>query len=64
MSGVFNPTVAWITLRATLSRKRALLFAIPAVILIVFTVLLKAGTRRPAVALDVLGTSGSRSCSR
>ena len=27
MSGLFNPTVAWITLRATLSRKRALLFA-------------------------------------
>ena len=31
MSGLFNPTVAWITLRATLSRKRALLFALPAV---------------------------------
>ena len=30
MSALFNPTVAWITLRATLSRKRALLFALPA----------------------------------
>ena len=38
MSGLFNPTVARITLRATLSRKRALLFALPAAILIVFTV--------------------------
>src|SRR5947209_3137421 len=32
MSGLVNPTVARITLRATLSRKRALLFAIPALI--------------------------------
>ena len=42
MSGLFNPTVAWITTRATLGRKRALLFAIPAVVLIVVTVALKA----------------------
>ena len=42
MSALFNPTVAWITLRATLSRKRALLFALPAAILILLTVALKA----------------------
>jgi ABC-2 type transport system permease protein len=39
---VFNPTVAQITLRATLSRRRALLFLLPAVILIVVTALLRA----------------------
>jgi ABC-2 type transport system permease protein len=59
MSGVFNPTVAWITTRATLGRKRALLFAIPAVILIVVTVALKAGRppSRPWPS-HVLGTFG------
>jgi len=59
MSGLFNPTVAWITLRATLSRKRALLFALPAVILILFTVALKAS--RPPMRpwpSHVLGTFG------
>jgi len=59
MSGLFNPTVAWITTRATLGRKRALLFAIPAVILIVITVALKAGRppSRPWPS-HVLGTFG------
>jgi ABC-2 type transport system permease protein len=59
MSGLFNPTVAWITLRATLSRKRALLFALPAVILIVFTLALKAShaPMRPWPS-HVLGTFG------
>jgi ABC-2 type transport system permease protein len=59
MSGWFNPTVAWITLRATLSRKRALLFALPAVILILFTVALRAS--RPPMRpwpSHVLGTFG------
>ena len=59
MSGLFNPTVAWITLRATLSRKRALLFALPAVILILFTLALKAS--RPPMRpwpSHVLGTFG------
>ena len=59
MSGLFNPTVAWITLRATLSRKRALLFALPAVILILLTVALKAS--RPPMRpwpSHVLGTFG------
>jgi ABC-2 type transport system permease protein len=59
MSGLFNPTVAWITMRATLSRKRAVLFALPAVILILFTVALKA-SRPPARPWPshVLGTFG------
>ena len=59
MSGLFNPTVAWITTRATLGRRRALLFAIPAAILIVITIALKAGRPpdRPWPS-HVLGTFG------
>src|ERR1700745_2190340 len=59
MSALFNPTVALITLRATLSRKRALFFALPAVILILFTVALKASRAplRPWPS-HVLGTFG------
>jgi len=59
MSGLFNPTVARITTRATLGRRRALLFAIPAVVLIVLTLALRA-TRPPARPWPshVLGTFG------
>ncbi len=59
MSSLFNPTVAWITTRATLGRRRALLFAIPAVILIVVTVALRAShpPSRPWPS-HVLGTFG------
>ena len=59
MSGLFNPTVAWITTRATMGRRRALLFAIPAVILIAVTAALKAGRppSRPWPS-HVLGTFG------
>src|SRR6476660_10028389 len=56
---MFNTTVASITLRATLSRRRALLFALPAVILILFTLALKAS--HPPMRLwpsHVLGTFG------
>jgi ABC-2 type transport system permease protein len=42
MSAYFNPTVAAITIRATLGRKRAFLFAVPAVILIALTLVLRA----------------------
>ncbi len=58
-SALFNPTVAWITTRATLGRKRALLFALPAVILIVLTLALKA-SRPPARPWPshLLGTFG------
>ena len=56
---MFNPTVAAITVRATLSRRRALLFALPAVVLIVFTLLLKGShpASRPWPS-HVLGTFG------
>src|SRR5512135_198558 len=56
---MFNTTVAWITLRATLSRRRALLFALPAMILILLTVALKAShpPMRPWPS-HVLGTFG------
>jgi ABC-2 type transport system permease protein len=56
---LFNPTVAWITTRATLGRRRALLFAIPAVVLILVTVVLKAShpPSRPWPS-HVLGTFG------
>ena len=59
MSALFNPTVALITVRATLSRKRALLFALPAAILILFTLALKAShaPMRPWPS-HVLGTFG------
>src|SRR5438046_5289725 len=59
MSGLVNPTVARITLRATLSRRRALLFACPAVVLILLTVALRAS--RPPMRpwpSHVLGTFG------
>jgi ABC-2 type transport system permease protein len=56
---MFNPVVAGITVRATLGRRRALLFAIPAVVLIALTVVLRvsnpAGVSWPA---NVLGTFG------
>jgi ABC-2 type transport system permease protein len=56
---MFNPTVAWLTARATLGRRRALLFAVPAVILIALTLVLRA--TRPAGAAwpdHVLGDFG------
>src|SRR5215472_13601390 len=42
MSAFFNPVIASITVRATLGRRRALLFAIPAVVLIGLTLILRA----------------------
>jgi ABC-2 type transport system permease protein len=59
VSSVFNPTVAWITTRATLGRKRALLFWIPPVILIAFTLALRL-SRPPSRPWPshVLGTFG------
>jgi ABC-2 type transport system permease protein len=56
---MLNPTVAGITVRATLSRRRAILFAIPAVILIALTLVLRAS--HPAAVVwpaQVLGTFG------
>jgi ABC-2 type transport system permease protein len=48
MSGVLNGVVASITLRATMGRKRAFLFAIPPLILIVTTLAMKAA--KPSTA--------------
>ena len=56
---MFNPTVAGLTLRATLGRRRAFLFAVPAVILIALTLVLRAS--HPAALLwpdQVLGDFG------
>jgi ABC-2 type transport system permease protein len=56
---LFNPVVAQLTLRATVGRRRAILFAIPAVILIALTLILRAS--RPAAVnwpANVLGDFG------
>ena len=53
MSAYFNPTIAALTLRATVGRRRALLFAIPAVILIALTLVLRA-SRPGGPGADVL----------
>ena len=59
MSSLFNPVVAAITVRATLGRRRALLFAIPAVILIALTLVLRASRPTGAPWPDhVLGDFG------
>src|SRR3974390_119079 len=56
---MFNPTVAWLTVRATLGRRRALFFAIPAVILIALTLVLRASRPPGAQWPDhVLGDFG------
>jgi ABC-2 type transport system permease protein len=57
---VFNPVIAGITLRATLGRRRAFLFAIPAVILIALTLVLRATHNEPGVQWpdNVLGDFG------
>ena len=56
---MFNPVIAGITVRATLGRRRALLLAVPALILITLTLVLRAvnpaGVQWPA---NVLGTFG------
>ncbi|MGH3247402.1 MAG: ABC transporter permease [Trebonia sp.] len=61
MSDIFNPTVAAITVRATLGRRRAVLFALPAVILIALTLVLRAshpgGTDWPDRVLGDFGFS-------
>jgi ABC-2 type transport system permease protein len=59
MSGIINGTVARITFRATMGRKRAFLFAIPPVILLLVTVLLKvARPERASWPADILGVFG------
>jgi ABC-2 type transport system permease protein len=61
MSAFFNPVIASITIRATLGRRRALLFAIPAVVLIALTLAVRAthpaGTSWAAQILGDFGFS-------
>ena len=56
---MFNSTVAWITFRALFGRRRALLFALPAAILVLITLALKGanGTVQdwPAIVLGQVG---------
>ena len=59
MSGIVNGTVASITFRATMGRKRAFLFAIPPVILLLVTAALKlAKPERASWPADILGVFG------
>jgi ABC-2 type transport system permease protein len=58
MSGVLNPVIIRLTLRATMSRKRALLFALPAIVLIGISALLKATARSNVWPPEVLGVVG------
>ena len=59
MSGIVNGTVARITFRATMGRKRAFLFAIPPVILLLVTAALKlAKPERASWPADILGVFG------
>jgi ABC-2 type transport system permease protein len=58
MSGLINGVIVRLTLRATLSRKRALLFALPAIVLIVISALLAATAHSPVWPPEFLGTVG------
>jgi ABC-2 type transport system permease protein len=59
MSGLINGVVVRITLRATLSRKRALLLALPAVVLIGISAILTAtAASSPVWPPEILGTFG------
>ena len=58
MDGLLNGVVMRLTLRATMSRKRALLFALPAVILIGISALLTKTAHSTAWPPEVLGTVG------
>jgi ABC-2 type transport system permease protein len=56
---MFNPVIADITVRATLGRRRAVLFAVPAVVLIALTLVLRASHPAGVVwPANVLGTFG------
>ena len=58
---MFNPTIAGITLRALLGRKRAFMLAVPAVVLLLLTVILKSAhgtsTSWPGEVLGRVGFS-------
>ncbi|HUC24100.1 MAG TPA: ABC transporter permease [Streptosporangiaceae bacterium] len=58
MSGLVNGDIIGLTLRAAMSRRRALLFALPAIILIGISALLKAKAHSQAWPPEILGTVG------
>lgn len=58
MSGLLNPVVLRITLRATLGRKRALVFALVPLVLIAVTVVLKLIAQSPVWPAEFLGVFG------
>lgn len=58
MSGVVNGVVMRLTLRGALSRKRAMLFALPAIVLIGISALLKATATGSTWPPEVIGTVG------
>jgi ABC-2 type transport system permease protein len=58
MPGLLNRDIIWLTLRGAIGRKRALLFALPAIILIGISALLKATSQNHAWPPEVLGTVG------
>jgi len=58
MSGPVNGVIMRLTLRATMSRKRALLFALPAILLIGISALLKATANSPVWPPEILGIVG------
>jgi ABC-2 type transport system permease protein len=58
LSGLLNPVVLRITLRATLGRKRALIFMLVPLVLILITVALKIVAKGPAWPAEFLGVFG------
>jgi len=59
MFGLLNGDIIWLTLRAAMSRRRALLFALPAIILIGISALLKAKAHGSNLwPPEILGTVG------
>jgi ABC-2 type transport system permease protein len=58
MPGLLNGVIMRLTLRATMSRRRAILFALPAIILVGISALLKAKAHSPAWPPEVLGILG------
>jgi ABC-2 type transport system permease protein len=58
MSGLLNPVVLRITLRATIGRKRALIFMLIPIVLLVVTVVLKLLAKSPVWPAEFLGGFG------
>jgi ABC-2 type transport system permease protein len=58
VSGLLNPVVLRITLRATLGRKRALVFMLVPLVLILITVALKVVAKSPVWPAEFLGVFG------